>query len=439
MAFGITNKDYGDDYGGSQQPKPVKKLALIEDNEDDAFIVRRLAQSIGIKEVVHFLTSAAAVEDLEALRSCDCILLDYGLTDMNGLDCLQILYAQEDFPPVLMLSGNQNDSIVIESLKSGARDYLIKDQISKTSLQRSITNAVLKNNLERRLRARNREARQFASMVSHDLKSPIRVISVLSEQLNDELHSGQADQAECAELSAELHQNINYIRRLVTGLVSFLQEGRHHSTFHPVNLNELVQRVVRAIGCGVDGCSTQIEVDDLPTIKGDKTSLTQIFQNLIDNGLKYNQSKQKRIYVYAQPSATGKIKICIEDNGIGISQNHYDKIFSPLERLHSKDEYEGTGLGLALAKKIMTFHKGKISVHSQEGHGSTFILEFPDEFQKWEQEHSEPKKNELEESRLEKTELEKSKSETNVLTKTKSETNESEQCDSKTGEQLRTA
>lgn len=351
------------------------RVALIEDNDADSMYIKRLSRKLGCLEMQRYATAEEALQNIEDLQRVSCVLMDHSLPDMNGLECLLTLKKYEDVPPIIMLSGCHDEVVVIETLKNGAKDYLIKDHLTEESLKRSLLNTIEKHEIEQELESRNAEARQFASILSHDLKSPMRVISLVSEQLYFELGDLDPDRERCLDFCGEIHKNTEYVKRLIEGLIGFMQHGRSKNNFVTLDLDDLVNRIIAATTFSKD-CEKQpkIKVSPLPTIRGDRVGLTQVFQNLIDNSVKYNQNIPE-IEISASETTREHI-ISIKDNGIGIAPENFKKIFLPLHRLHTKDNYDGSGIGLALVQKIMRQHDGDISIESSEGEGTTFHLSF---------------------------------------------------------------
>lgn len=362
----------------NEQTTPLTKwsVVLIEDNEADQFLITRLLRKMGDVKTTIFNTGKEAEDNIDIIKQSDCVLLDHSLPDKNGLECLKGLEQQVGVPPVIMLSGCSDERVMIESLKTGAKDYLLKDNLTQGALERSISNAITKHQLATKLENRNEEARQFALVLSHDLKSPLRVMSLISEQITDSFDREPFDFENTKLQFQELNQSLSYVRRLVNGLVTFLQQGRGKHLFAATDLNEIVARVISALSYDHLDYPPEITVSNLPTIHGDRVGLTQIFQNLIDNGVKYNTKDKRTVKIWSE-FFNDRHKIFVQDNGIGIESEHFLTIFQPLRRLHRNDEFEGTGLGLALVKKIVTQHDGTITLDSVPGEHTTFILDFP--------------------------------------------------------------
>jgi len=217
------------------------------------------------------------------------------------------------------------------------------------------------------------ELKAFVSVASHDLRSPVRQIGSLVEALRDYQDSVPEDGQ---GLFDSIDKVTKRVSDLLDGLQEFSRQGSIDVGFRQVDLNEVLANVLSEIQHDVDQDSVSIHAEDLPTIAGNPVSMAVLFHNILSNGIKFNQSSTPTIRVSAEQSDS-MWNIRVEDNGIGISEDHFDKIFQPLARLHSRSKYLGAGLGLATVKKILDRHHGTIHVESKIGQGSTFIIGLP--------------------------------------------------------------
>jgi light-regulated signal transduction histidine kinase (bacteriophytochrome) len=230
---------------------------------------------------------------------------------------------------------------------------------------------------------KNRELQEFTSVASHDLQEPLRKIRIFSELVQKELSDTSTDNAK-----DYLERIINATERM-QGLMKSLLSYSHLSTenfpLEPVNLRFIVEKVIEDLVPTWKEKKPEIEVADLPEIEADPVQMTQLFQNLITNAVRYSKNGEtpvikisgRTIYGSKNGKKDMTCELFVEDNGIGIDMCHADRIFLPFERLHSHREYEGTGMGLAICRKIVNRHGGKISVKSQPGEGSRFIISLP--------------------------------------------------------------
>ncbi len=224
------------------------------------------------------------------------------------------------------------------------------------------------------LEQKNKELNEFAHIASHDLQAPLNTISSCIEIIEDE-YQGKLDK-KADKLLGFMSSVTNRMKNLIEALLDYSSTGQKKE-MTLVDCNKIIEAIQEDLTAKIKETNTVIEVDGLPKVKGFKTALRLLFQNLITNSIKFSK-----------PGIAPKIKIsakkqeawtfAIQDNGIGIADEHMDKIFNVFQRLHSRSEYEGSGIGLAHCKKIIKLHNGNIWVNSQPGEGSTFYFTIPD-------------------------------------------------------------
>jgi chemotaxis family two-component system sensor kinase Cph1 len=217
----------------------------------------------------------------------------------------------------------------------------------------------------------NRELEQFAYVASHDLQEPLRMVASYT-QLLARRYRGKLD----ADADEFIHYAVDGATRmqgLINDLLSYSRIGSSNKKFDWVDLNLVLQRALANLHVAIEESHVKIVIDQLPTIKGDITQLTQLFQNLIGNAIKFRS--QQPLEIQIKVSDADKywcFEVC--DNGIGIAPEFFERIFVIFQRLHNKEEYPGTGIGLSICKKIIERHGGQIKVKSERGQGSAFIF-----------------------------------------------------------------
>lgn len=225
--------------------------------------------------------------------------------------------------------------------------------------------------LNEQLTASNQELEKFAYVASHDLQEPLRMVSSFLHLLQKKYKS---------ELDETANRYIHFavdgadrMKLLIADLLNFSRVGTSAADFSEVPLNEIMQQIIQVFHSGIINAKAKIDFDSLPTVKGNATQLLQLFQNLIGNALKYKGPNQPTIIIGFSQTRT-EWTFFVADNGIGIDERFFEKIFVIFQRLHNRDEYSGTGIGLAICKKIVERHGGKIWVQSRPGAGSTFYF-----------------------------------------------------------------
>ncbi|MBN1780573.1 substrate-binding domain-containing protein [bacterium] len=258
--------------------------------------------------------------------------------------------------------------ILFEIEKTVPRHYeMLRHQISSALKGALLLQQHLKT--EKELARSNEELEQFAYIASHDLQEPLRTISSYAQLLNRRL-SDRLD--EDTELFLNyLTEGARRMHTMIHDLLIYSRVSSHIKAFQPTDLNRLLQHVITDLSAVIGETRTQIQIETMPTVLCDSVLFERLFINLITNAIKYNKKRTPKIRI----SAVLKDRewtISIRDNGIGIHSEHHNKIFGVFERLHSRSQYEGTGIGLAICKKIVERHGGRIWVESTEGKGSTF-------------------------------------------------------------------
>ncbi len=259
----------------------------------------------------------------------------------------------------------------------------IKDDEGKTThfigMQLDITDRIvytekLEKTQDELLRA-NQELEQFTYAASHDLQEPLRMVSSYLQLINKRYHGGFDEDG--AKFMAFAVEGAERMQSLINDLLTLSRVSSTGREFKKVDLTEVVQRACFNLKLSIDETNTQIDVDDLPTIPADSTQMVQLLQNLISNAIKYRSTETTpHIKISCEQDDT-KIIISVADNGIGIDEQYHERVFAIFQRLHTREEYPGTGVGLAICSKIIDRHNGKIWVESNTDGGSTFKFSLP--------------------------------------------------------------
>jgi PAS domain S-box-containing protein len=242
-------------------------------------------------------------------------------------------------------------------------------EFSDISAYREAQEALSKRTEE--LARSNKELEQFAYVASHDLQEPLRMVASFT-QLLSRRYKGKLD-ADADEFIHYAVDGATRMQTLINDLLAYSRIGSRTKPFESVNLNSVLQRALANLHVAIEESQAKIDYGELPNTQGDITQLTQLFQNLIGNAVKFRGESPPEIGIKLS-DADKHWRIEVSDNGIGIAPEFFDRIFVIFQRLHNKEDYPGTGIGLSICKKIVERHGGHIEVKSERGLGAAFIF-----------------------------------------------------------------
>jgi signal transduction histidine kinase len=406
-----------------------KKILLVDDRDDNLFSLETILEADGY--VFRKATSGRqALKVLLTEFDFALILMDVKMPTLNGFETAALIYEREKLKhiPIIFITANTyGEDNIFKGYRTGAVDYISKpinpellrakvhvfaDLFEKTHQLRmqeqklTVMNKKLQDEIKERearelqirelneellqniayLESANQELDRFAFMASHDLQEPLRKIRMFSDLVysrNEPLLSETAkDQLKKIQKAAGRMQT------LIQDILMFSRISTLKEPFTMCDLNLLFEDILTDQKDSIRGKNAEFIVDKLPSIRCNPRLMVLLFQNLISNALKYSRKDVPpviRITFEISNTKSQKIhspserhcRIFIEDNGIGFDQQYTDQIFQMFKRLHHHTEYEGTGIGLTLCKKIAEVHSGSITARSQLGKGSTFIVSLP--------------------------------------------------------------
>ncbi len=227
-----------------------------------------------------------------------------------------------------------------------------------------------------KLERSNRELEDFAFVASHDLQEPLRKIHAFGERLA--ASAGDSLDARSRDYLTRMLNAAGRMQLLIDDLLAYSRITTRGQPFAPVSLTQVAAEVISDLEVSIEQAHGKVEIGRLPTIDADRLQMRQLLQNLIGNALKFHQPDQPPVvHVEQRQAMAGLVEIVVRDEGIGFEQKYADRIFGMFQRLHGRNEYEGTGIGLAICRKIAERHGGTIRAESSPGQGTAFIIRLP--------------------------------------------------------------
>jgi signal transduction histidine kinase len=394
------------------------QVLLVEDNSGDARLLREMfsEEKTGSFQLTHVLHLSEALK-LLAKGGVDIVLLDMGLPDGHGLDTVRRARAVAPGVPVIVLTGLDDEALAAEAMKEGAQDYLIKGEIENRALPRALRHSIERHRMqlatdlvhaqvqartaelrevnvqlraeiaardaaERELRTNNqhlsrsnRDLEDFAYVASHDLRAPLGGIDSAAKWLEEDLHDSLS--GESRKILGLMRNRITRMEKLLDDLLTYSRAGRTDTAVSEINVGDIFENIVEVL---TPPAHIQVRAEGgLPVIVTAGAQLEQVLRNLINNAIKHHD-KQNGEVVVSGKRVGDFVEFSVRDNGPGIASQFHDKIFQLFQTLKRRDAVEGSGMGLAVVKKLVEQQNGRITVHSRgDGTGSEFRFGWPTE------------------------------------------------------------
>lgn len=368
-------------------PNPQKPRILIVD--DDPAQGRALANTLGDQgyDTTCFTQGTVALAALQE-RRFELLLADMNMPEINGLTLLQ--GAQKTDPDLVcvIMTGEGTIATAVEAMKSGALDYILKPfklsailpvlaralavralRIEVAELERSVRERTVE------LEAANKELEAFSYSVSHDLRSPLTVIIGGMDLLIGSYSAALPHKART--LLDETLQSALHMTQLIDDLLRLSRLGREPLTKQQVDVVALIRGVLDELQKVNNGRCVDVRLGDLPNTLGDPTLLRQVFANLLSNAYKFTRTKETPVVEIGCRRQGDENVYFVRDNGAGFASRRAGELFCAFHRLHTADQFEGAGVGLTIAHRIVTRHGGRIWAEAEIDQGATFYVGLP--------------------------------------------------------------
>jgi signal transduction histidine kinase len=377
--------------GAAAAPAPIQKtlrFVLVEDNPIDVELEQRALRRAGFDFTsVVVQTAEDFTREITALRP-DLVLADFNLPQWSGMEALDILKREQPGVPLILVTGALGEVTAVECLKSGISDYILKGSLTRlpVAIRRALHEQHLleqrkqaereKEAYMQELKRSNAELEQFAYVASHDLQEPLRMVASYTELLA-ERYRGKLD-PNADKFIGYAVDGAQRMQRLIRDLLAYARVTSQAKPPQRTDTSAVLASVIGGMRTTVESSHAEIVCGTLPEVMADQSQLAQVFQNLISNAIKFHSDRPPRVEINAQANDNdGTWDFSVKDNGIGMDMESAGRIFEMFQRLHSREEYEGNGIGLTIAKRIVERHGGRIWCESAPGQGSTFHFTLP--------------------------------------------------------------
>jgi len=362
------------------ESKPTCVL-IVEDNKTHVHLIRQHLKKAASDSIAleHVDSLEAALKRLEE-GDVDALLLDLSLPDSDIEETLpRVVGAHADLPVIVLTSLDDLD-FATSAVAHGAQDFLVKSDLSGPLLRRSISYAIERKKTQEQLESyaaelesSNEQLKNFAHTVAHEVKSPLTVVSACLQMFE---HYKQHFDHEGWQYVEDAVAALRNLTGMVNDLLEFSQVGSGNAGYVEVDLEAVFYQAYVCLRPAVKETGAEVTHDPLPTITGNEDQLRQLLLNLIGNGIKYSGEGPPQVHV-ACAEEDEQWRFTVTDNESGIAPEDHLRIFEAFVRVHDQAEQPGSGIGLALCKRIVRNHEGEIGVQSEIGKGSTFWFIIP--------------------------------------------------------------
>jgi signal transduction histidine kinase len=357
-------------------------ILIVDDRPENLVAMASLLEDENL--VIHKALSGNEALGMMLETGFAVVILDVQMPVMDGYETAKLMQLNEktkNIPIIFVTAINKEQQQIYRGYASGAVDYLFKPvepAILKSKVRIFCELHRQRKTIQDQLRLierKNKDLEEFASIASHDLREPLRVVTGYLD-LIARRYQGQLDE----KADTFIHFAVDAVERmdtLITELLNYSRLATSDASFTSVDTNQVFEEAVSNLDVAISDSGAVITRDDLPTLAGAHTLLVQLFQNLLGNAVKFTKpgiapevhvsiAEKQRQWVFA-----------VRDKGIGIEPKYFERIFAIFQRLHTREEFAGTGIGLAMCKRIIERHHGRMWLESTPGEGATFFFSLP--------------------------------------------------------------
>lgn len=364
---------------------PVARILIVDDE-----ITQMKALCNTLRDEGYATTGFSSPKQaLAALQNhqFDLLLTDLMMPEMDGITLLRAALEIDSHLVGVMMTGHGTVETAVQAMKTGALDYILKPfdltvvlpVLSRALAMRRLRmeNAALAKRVQdhaAELEFANKELEAFSYSVSHDLRAPLRSVGGFSKLLLEgQSHFSEREK----QLLQKVCSSAQLMNELIDGLLNLSRSGRQPLAKQPTSLTLLVRQVLDELSKEREGRQVEVHVAELPDCVGDRLLLKQVFVNLLANAFKFTRGKENAMIEIGCQKQHSKNIYFVRDNGAGFDMEYANKLFGVFQRLHNREQFEGTGIGLSIVQRIIHRHGGKIWAEAEVNKGATFYFTLP--------------------------------------------------------------
>jgi signal transduction histidine kinase len=350
-------------------------VLIIEDNSDDLELILGILRHSGYYPRYKYVDNARSLSEALRQQAWQIVLSDFRLPQFSGAEALRII--RDSFGldvPVIFVSGAIGEETAVELMRTGAQDYVLKDKLVRLPLaiERELHAAETRRQQKESEEQLALEREKFVSIIAHDLRAPVQRVEAMAQLLRSEypeIDDGGKD------IITRIERAAARIRLMLVSLLDYSRFSRGAIDGKTTALAAVIDDALENIGIDHALVDLRIDLNGIGHVKGDAVLLGHVIQNLVGNAIKFRRPDARlAVTIDARAVDDNRVEVSVTDNGVGIEPRFADQVFEMFYRLHNDDEYQGTGIGLAICKKIINDHGGKIWIDTAFSGGTRVVF-----------------------------------------------------------------